>query len=173
LLHFGITAGGFARHELLGLARRDSEIEHQRFSRQIVNVVFQMLDPRDERRAVGGGGAGSLVGEIRADVAVSKNDLALVQGRFQAELGFEAIASVEQRAKVRVNRLESAKIAVQELADHFSEPGIVLGETGRIDGMAIGLQGFFEQLDLGTLAAAVDALDGNEFSRWSHVRRPV
>jgi hypothetical protein len=59
------------------------------------------------------------------------------------------------------------------LADHFSEPGIVLGESSRINGIAIGVQGFFQKLDLGALAAAVDALDGYEFSRWRHVRRPV
>jgi hypothetical protein len=74
---------------------------------------------------------------------------------------------------VRVNRFESAKIAVQELADHFAEPGIILGESGGINGMAIGDQSFLQQFDLGALAAAVDALDGYEFSRWRHVRRPV
>jgi hypothetical protein len=30
-----------------------------------------------------------------------------------------------------------------------------------------------QQLDLGALAAAVDALDGDELSRWNHMRRPV
>ena len=117
--------------------------------------------------------AGGLMGQIRADVAVGEDDFALVQGGFEAELGFEAIAGVKQGAEVRVDGFERAKIAVEELADHFAEPGIVLGETGRIDGMAAGGQGFLEQIDLRALAAAVDAFDGDEFSRWSHVRRPV
>jgi hypothetical protein len=30
-----------------------------------------------------------------------------------------------------------------------------------------------EQIDLRAFAAAVDAFDGDEFSRWSHMRRPV
>jgi hypothetical protein len=173
LLYLRVAAGGFARHKLLGLARRDAEIEHQRFSRQIVNVVLQMLDPGDESRTVGGAGARGLVSEIRADVTVGENDFALVQGGFEAELGFEAIARVEECAEVRVDRFEGAKIAVEELADHFAEPGIVLGETGRINGIAVSVQGFLQKLDLGAFAAAVDALDGDEFSGLRHVRRPV
>ena len=173
LFVFGVAAGGFARDEFLRLARRDSEVEHQRFARQIINVVFQMLDPGNEALAVCGRDEGSLMGEIRADVAVGEDDFALVQGGFEAEFGFEAIAGIEERAEVRINGFERAKIAVEELADHFAEPGIVLGETCGIDGMAIGDQGFFEQVDLCALAAAVDALDGYEFSRWRHVRRPV
>ena len=173
LLVLGVAAGGFARYELLGLARRDAEIEHQRFSRQIVNVVFEMLDPGDEGRAIGGAGACGLMSEIRTDVAVGEHDFALVQSCFKAELGFEAIARIKQRAKVRVDRFERAKIAVEELADHFAEPGIVLGETGRINGIAVSVQGFLQKLDLGAFAAAVDALDGDEFSGLRHVRRPV
>ena len=173
MFDLGVAAGGFARYEFLRLARRDAEIEHQRFSRQIVNVVFEMLDPGDKGRTVGGAGARGLMREIRADVAVGENDFALVQGCFEAELGFEAIAGIEQGAEVRVDRFEGAKIAVEELADHFAEPGIVLGETGGINGMAAGVEGFFEQLDLGAFAAAVDSFDGDEFSWCCHVRRPV
>jgi len=173
LLYLCVAAGGLARHELLGLTRRDAEIEHQRFSRQIVNVVFEMLDPGDESRTVGGAGACGLMSEIRTDVAVSENDFALVQGGFEAELGFEAITGIKKGAEVRVDCFERAKIAVEELADHFAEPRIVLGETCRIDGMAAGVQSFLQQIDLGALAAAVDALDGDEFSGLRHVRRPV
>ncbi len=113
------------------------------------------------------------MGEIRTDVAVGEDNFALVQGCFQAEFGFEAISGVEECAEMRVNGFQRTKIAIEELADHFAEPGIVLGEAGRIDGMAIGDQGFFQQLYLCALAAAVDALDGDEFSWRCHVRRPV
>ena len=132
-----------------------------------------MLDPGHEFGALFRGGPRDLVREVGGDVAVGEDDFALVQGGFEAEFGFEAIAGIEERAEVRINGFERAKIAVEELADHFAEPGIVLGETCGIDGMAIGDQGFFEQVDLCALAAAVDALDGYEFSRWRHVRRPV
>jgi hypothetical protein len=74
---------------------------------------------------------------------------------------------------MRVDGFEGAEIAVEELADHFAEPGIVLRETGGIDGMAGCGQGLFEEIDLGAFAAAVDALDGDEFSWRSHVRKPV
>ena len=119
------------------------------------------------------GHARRLMGEVRSDVAVGENDYALVQGRFQTRFGFEAIAGVEQRAEVRIDSFERAEIAVQKLPDHFAEPGIVLGETSGINDVAAGDESFFEKIDLGALAAAVDAFDGNEFSTWRHVRRPV
>ncbi len=90
-----------------------------------------------------GAGACGLMSQIRADIAIGENDFALVQRGFQAEFGFEAIAGIEQGAEVRVDGFERAKIAVEELADHFAEPGIVLGEAGGINGMAAGVQGFF------------------------------
>jgi hypothetical protein len=111
--------------------------------------------------------------EIRTDVAVGEHDFSQVQSGFQAEFGFEAIASVEQGAEVRVNGFEGAKIAVEELSDHFAEPGVVLGETGGVDGVPAGQQSFLQQIDLRTFTAAVDALDGDEFSWRSHVRKPV
>ena len=169
----GVAAGGLTCHELLCRTGRDSEIEHQGFSRQVVNVVLQMFNPGDEGRAVRGRGARGLVGEVRADVAVGEHDFAFIEGCFQARLGFKAIARIEQGAEVRVNRFERAKVAVQELTDHFAEPGVVLRETGGINGIAGGDESFLEQIDLRALAAAVDAFDGDEFSRWSHVRRPV
>src|SRR5277367_1199121 len=110
LLVLGVAAGGFSRYKLLCLTRRDSEIEDQSFSRQIVNVVFQVFDPGDESRAVRGGGASGLMGEIRTDVAVREDDFALIQSCLQPELGFEAITGVEEGAEVRIHRFESAKI---------------------------------------------------------------
>ncbi len=63
-----------------------------------------------------------------------------------------------------VNRFERAKITVEELADYFAEPRIVLGEARRINSMAGGMQCFFKQFDLRAFAAAVDSFDGDEFS---------
>src|SRR5208282_817162 len=173
LLDLCIATGGFARHELLRLYGRNTEIEYERFSRKIVDVVFQMLDPLDESGAVRGGYPRGLVSKIRTDITIGQNDFALVQSRFQAKLSFEAVARVEQGAEVRVHRFERAEVAVQELADHFAEPGIVLRESGGRNRMAIGVQGFFQKIDLSAFAAAVDALDSDKFSRWRHVRRPV
>jgi hypothetical protein len=59
------------------------------------------------------------------------------------------------------------------LADHFAEPGIILRETGGKNGMAGRDQGLFEQIDLRAFPAAVDALNGDEFSWGSHVPKPV
>jgi len=114
-----------------------------------------------------------LMGEIGSDVAIGEDDFVLVEGEFEAGFGFEAIAGVEESAEVRVDGFEIAEIAVEELADHFSEPGIVLGEAGGIDVTALCAESFFEQPDLCALSAAVDAFDSDEFSAMRHVRRPV
>ena len=74
---------------------------------------------------------------------------------------------------MRVDGFEGAEITVEKLADHFSEPGIVLGKTRRIDRMSPSEQRLFEEIDLGALAAAVDSFNGDEYSGRSHVRKPV
>lgn len=169
-----VNASGFARDEFLGLARRDAEIEDKRFVRKIVNVVFEMLDPVDEGGASGFGDASGLMGEIGADVAVGEYDFSGVESGVEAEFGFEAITGVKERAEMRVNGFERAKIAVEKLADHFAEPGgFVLRKASGKDGMACRGESFFEESDLSAFAAAVDAFDGDEFSGRRHVRRSV
>lgn len=173
LLHGCVGAGGLAGDEFLGLTWGDTEIEDECFAGEAINVVFEMLDPVDESGAILGRNASRLMGQIRSDVAVSEDDLALVQGAFEMGLGFEAIAGVEQGAEMRINSFEGAEIAIEELADHFAEPGIVLGKAGGINGVAAGDECFFEQGDLSALAAAVNTFDGDEFSGREHVCRPV
>lgn len=72
----GVGARRFAGDEKLGLARRNAKIKDEGFAGKLVNVVFEMLDPGDESVALGGGNAGSLVGQIGADVAVREHDFA-------------------------------------------------------------------------------------------------
>lgn len=76
-----------------------------------------------------------------------------------------------------VNGFERAEIAVEELADHLAEPGIVLGEAGGINDVAAGNKRFFKEIDLRALAATINSFDGDEFSRVRHTgsqsnRRP-
>jgi len=66
---------------------------------------------------------------------------------------------------VRVNGVERAEIAIQESADHFAEPGVVVGKGCGLYLHAAPSQGFCEEVKLGALAAAVDAFDGDEFAR--------
>ena len=83
-----------------------------------------------------GGDAGSLVGEIRGDIAIGKDQFALFERGGELLLGLEAVSGVKKRGEVWVNGLERAEIAVQELPDHFSEPGFVVRKPRRIDGHA-------------------------------------
>jgi len=70
LFVLGVAPGGFAGHKFLRLAGWNLKIEHQRFSRETIDVVFEMLDPFDEGRAVRSADPRGLVGEIRTDIAV-------------------------------------------------------------------------------------------------------
>lgn len=70
---------------------------------------------------------------------------------------------------MRVDGIKRAEFAVEELADHFAEPGIVLREAGRVDGVAAGGERFFKEFDLRALAASVDAFDGDECAASCHV----
>ena len=106
--------------------------------------------------------------KVGADIAVHKNNLAVVQGGFEFRLGFEAVAGIEHGREVRVDTFERAEIAVEELADHFPEPGVVLRKTGGVDGVATRLEAERQEFDLRALATAIDALDGDEFSGNGH-----
>ena len=154
--------------ELLRFERRHAKIHDKIFARKAINSVFKVLNPIEKCGALFGRNAGGLMGEIRSDVAISENDLAVVQSGFEFRLGFEAVAGVEHGSEVRVDGLERAKFAIEELPDHFAEPGIVLRKAGGIDGMAARAKGIGEQIDLGALAAAIDAFDGDEFSESGH-----
>ena len=86
--------------------------------------------------------------------------------------GFEAIASIQKCGEARIDRIERAEFAIEELADHLAEPRIVVGKTGRVNLSAACAQGFVEQVELGALAAPVDAFESNEFARGcGHVER--
>lgn len=128
-----------------------------------------MLDPGDERFAFGSRRARGLMCKIGAYIAVGENDLALLECGFQLRLGFETIAGVKQRREVRIDGFERTEMAVEELADHFSEPGVVVRETSWEYRVARGNEGLGQVLDLGAFAAAVDSFDGDEFSGRRHV----
>ena len=106
--------------------------------------------------------------KVGADIAVHKNNLAVVQSGFEFRLGFEAVPGIEQGCEVRVKTFKRAEIAVEELTDHSAEPGVVLWKAGGKDGVAVRLQAERQEFDLRALATAVDAFDGDEFSRNGH-----
>ena len=86
--------------------------------------------------------------------------------------GFEAIASIQKCGDARIDLIERAKFAIEELPDHLAEPRIVVGKTGRVNLSAASGQGFLEQVELGALAAPVDAFNNDEFARGcGHVER--
>src|SRR5690242_9177706 len=108
------------------------------------------------------------MGKIRADVAVHQNNLAVAQGCFQLNICLEAISCIKQRAEMRIDIFQRTQVSIQELPNHLAKPRIVLRETRLINRMAPGAQGLGQQFDLGTLAAAIDSLNGDQFSASSH-----
>src|SRR5882724_7632709 len=132
-----------------------------------------MLDPGEKFTALAGRRARCLVREIGSDVAVGEDDLAGLESGLEFGLGLEAVTGVEQGGEVRINGLEGAEFAIEEATDHAAEPRIVLREAGGIDGVSAQVERLGEQVDLGALAAAVDAFDGDEFSERRHESRPV
>src|ERR1700731_5301812 len=98
-----------------------------------------MLDPAPKLVGFFRNDARGLMREIGADVAVDENDFALVEGGFDFGLGLEAVASVKERGEMGVDGFERPELAVEKLAYHFAEPGIVLREARRVDVIAAGV----------------------------------
>ena len=106
--------------------------------------------------------------QIRRDVTVGENNLAVVQRGFQSRLGLVTVAGIKERCEVRIHAFEGAELAVQKLPDHFAEPGNVLRKARRMDGMALRAQRGSQKFDLRALTAAIDSFDGYEFSANRH-----
>ncbi len=164
MLGGSVRALGFAPDESLRIARRKTQVEDQRFSRQTVDTIFEMFDPCLEGGALGSRDSCGLMGEVGADIAVGQDHLAAVEGRFDLGFGFQTISGIEKRSEVWINAFERPELAIEKAADHFPKPGVVLRETGGVDGIAASREGFGKQFHLGALAATVDSLDGDEFS---------
>src|SRR5215469_15921845 len=163
-----VTALRFLRHQPLCLDGRHAQIKDEVFVRKTINSVFQVLDPLHERGAPFRPHTRGLMRQIRRDITVRENNLALVQRGFQSRLGLVTIPGIKERRKVRIHALEGAEFAVQKLPDHFSEPGTVLRKARRVDGMALRAQRGGQEFDLRALAAAIDAFDGDQFSANCH-----
>src|SRR5437667_10733434 len=91
-----------------------------------------MLDPFQKNRALLRGHASGLVREIRTDIAIHKDNLAVVQGRLQLRLGFETVAGIKESGEMRVDILERTEIAIQQLAEHLAKPGFVVRKAREI-----------------------------------------
>jgi hypothetical protein len=92
--------------------RGHTKIEDEIFARKAVDAVFEVLDPLQKIGAFLWRNARGLVREVGADVAVYKNNLAVVQSGFEFKLGFEAVAGVEHGGEMRVDLFKRAQIAV-------------------------------------------------------------
>ncbi len=161
----GIRTLRLSSDERVGFAGRHAQVDDARLARQPVDGVFEVFDPGEKGMAFFAGRPSGLVREIRGDVAVGKHDGARRESGFEARLGFEAVAGIEQGRKMRVHFFEGSEFAVEELRDHPAEPGIVLRKGDAEDGVAAGGESFFQQLDLRSFAAAVNPFDGDECAR--------
>src|SRR5690242_2456429 len=130
-----------------------------------------MLDPFLKRPALRNVHPCCLMRQIRADIPVHQNNLAVVQRLFQLRLSLEAVSSVKKGSKVRIDAFQRPQLTVQELPNHFAEPGIVLRKGRRKNGMSSLAQRRAQQLHLRALPAAIDSLNGDQFSATRHLVR--
>lgn len=163
-----VVSLGFLRHQFLSLARGNPQIQDQVFPRQPINGILEMFYPTKEFRPLLGIGASNLVGQVRRDISIYQDNLAFLQGRFNAWLRLKAIARIEERGEVRVHGLEGAEIAVKKPSDHVAKPGVVLRKAGGEDGVTADDERLLEKLCLSVFSATVDSFDGNEQSACRH-----
>ena len=161
----GVATRRLLRHERLRLCRRHTQIDHAIFARQSVNVVFKMFEPCDEFIALRSRHAPSLMRKVRRNVTIREHQLALRERVGEFALGLESITRIQQRSKMRIDRLKRAKFAVQELPDHRPEPRLVVRKVRRMHRNASRAQSFLKQLKLRALTAAVDSFDCDESAR--------
>src|SRR5262245_24873499 len=105
---------------------------------------------------------------IRRDVTIGENGLACGECRVQLRLGFQAIAGVKQRRKMGIDGWKSAKLAVEKTSDQTSEECLVAREADDLARDTPRGQRAVQEASLSTLARAIDALDGNQFSGLGH-----
>src|SRR5258708_17798288 len=160
----GIAALRFERDQFLGLERRNAQVQDEVFSWKVVDVVLEVLDPSSKVVALFWCDARGLMGQIGADVAVDQNDFAFVEGCLDLWLGLEAIAGIEQGSEMWIHSFERAQLAIEKLADHFAEPGIVLRKSSRVNAMTAFASGdsAVQHIHLSAFPAAIDTFDGNE-----------
>src|SRR5580765_1353062 len=160
----GICSRRFFGDQVLRFVWRDAEVEDQIFLGQAIDAVFEVLDPGEEFFAVFRGAAGGLMGEIRAHVAVAENNSSISQRGKDGMARFEAVAGVQQSGYARIEGIQWAKIAIEKLANHFSKHGAVLRESGGQNALAARFEFGGQQTHLSLLAAAIDALYGDQYS---------
>lgn len=164
----GVAAGGLPGNERLRFSRRNAQVEHQVFARQAVDAVLEIFDPIYESVTLGGVHASRLMREIRADVTVDEHDPALGERGAQVWPSLEAIAGVKRGGQSRIEAFDITEIAVEESPDHLSETRVVLWKSRRIGRETARGERSFEQVELRSFAATVDAFDGDELSRGCH-----
>ena len=71
-------------------------------------------------------------------------------------------------APAALRRIERPKITIEKLADHFAEPGVIMGETCRQNPVPARFEFTRQKTHLRLLAAAVDSFHGDKFSALAH-----
>ena len=106
-----------------------------------------------------------LVREIRRDVPVAHDEVAIFDRAHEVRPRVEAVARVEERRERGMHVLEAAEVAVQIAADRAAERVVVVErEAEGRDGVSPSPGGLDEPGGLRALAGAVDAFEHEEES---------
>ena len=142
-------------HEADGHVEEDVQVRARKPEMPVLGVV----DPLAQvlRFAVGGE-LGALVGDIGIDVAVQKDRPAGTQPGADLRRRIVPVFGKEQGHQLRVDALDGAESAAQELADEPAvDRGVIAREMDVFERRADSGEVFSEHTDLGGLAGAVQA----------------
>src|SRR6202453_2378019 len=152
----------------MSFGRWHAKIDDEIFSGQRVHLIFKLLEPLQEFGALFGRDASALMREIRSDVTVGDDGLSGGKIGFDARLGFETVAGVEQGREVRIHGFEGTEISVEILAGHLAEKSVVTGKTDLRAIDAAGGECAHEHFELGAFAGAVNSFENDKFSAGRH-----
>src|SRR6202158_2781436 len=168
VLRFRVLPRPFSRHQRLRLAWRHPQIQHQAFSLQSINPIFQMFDPLPEFQSLFRGSARHLMRQVGSHIPVRQHNLSRIQRVFNLIFRFKPVPGIKQRREMWIHIFQRTHLAIQKFSHHRPEPRIVLRKSRRINAISLRQQRAFQQLHLRALAAPVNSFHRNQFSACCH-----
>jgi len=165
---FRVIPGALAAHQAMRLCHRQAKIDHQILGRKRVDLIFQLLQPREKFRALFARRTRALMRQVRSDVTVREHDLTRRKRGFNGGLRFEAVARIEQRGKMGIYRGQRAEFAVQKLGHELAEKTAIVGKADLRQRHSAAAEFASERLDLRAFAGAVNPFKNDELPADRH-----
>ena len=106
--------------------------------------------------------------QVRRHITVREHNFASGQRRFDAGFGFQAVARIEQRRKMGIDRGKRAEFSVQKLRHKLAEKATIVGKADLGERHSPAAEFASKRLDLRAFPGAVDSFKHDEFSADRH-----